>query len=172
MKKNPSPLGLGGFYSKFECKIIDLCERKSSSLFSDCLGNFLERKDQSKYLGKGRKSVDLTLGHGRIFPTFRIKIFEFWMTGNLRSLLQQTGSFSESWIWTYFEPKIRAPLPKKESGFFEYPKQDIIWILNRENLGSLLQQTGRFSGTKFEPKIFKFWKKNRAPLVQGECLDF
>ena len=72
------------------------------------------------------------------------------MIENLGSLLQQTERFSESRIWTYFERKIRSPYPKEVGGFFEYPEQDIICILNRENLRSLLQLTGRFSGTKVE----------------------
>ena len=93
---------------------------------------------------------------GRIFSEYPVKNIWILNRENLGSLLQQTGRFSESWIWTYFEPKIRAPLPKEVGGLFEYPEQDIIWILNKENLESLLQQIGRFSGTKFEPKIFKF----------------
>ena len=73
-------------------------------------------------------------------------------------------------FWT----KIWAPFSKEVGGFFWYPEEDIIWILNRENLGSLLQQTGRFSRAKFRPKIFKFWIKNRAPLSKesGQILWF
>ena len=67
-----------------------------------------------------------------------------------------------------------SPYPKQSGRIFsEYPVKNI-WILNRENLGSLLQQTGRFSGAKFQPKIFKFWMKIRAPLSKesGRILWF
>ena len=114
-------------------------------------------------------------------------MFEFWMIENLGSLLQQTGWFSESWIWTvseswiwtvsesriwtYFEPKSEPLFLRKWTDFSWYPEEDIIWILNRENLGSLLQQTRRFSGAKFWPIIFKIWMKNRGTWL-GQVVGF
>ena len=177
-----------GFCFKFEYKIIDLCERKSNSLNFKLSGRYSGKK-RSKQISRKRKENPWTsLGVWPDFFLFRNKIFEFWMIENLGSLLQQTGRFSESWIWTvsewwiwtvsesriwtYFEAKIRAPIPKEVGGFSWYPEQNIIWILNGENLESLLQQTRRFFGAKFRPIIFKIWMKNRAPFVQGEWSDF
>ena len=177
-----------GFCLKFEYKIIDLCERKSNSLNFKLSGRYSGKK-RSKQISRKKegKSVDLPRSVAGFFPLPEQNI---WILYNRESgsLLQQTGRFSESWIWTvsewwiwtvsesriwtYFEAKIRAPIPKEVGGFSWYPEQNIIWILNGENLGSLLQQTRRFFGAKFRPIIFKIWMKNRAPFVQGEWSDF